>query len=700
MVVTAGKNLIDFAKEFQSDPVLPDRSKGHPRVFGTKSDIDVLKGRIHGPLKRDWLEVQAQAVEQGGREPEGVANALCGKVLSYLVTEEEFYLDLIREHIRRVLMLSKTGTEAPIPEKMELTAWGGDPYEPGQGRTLVSGHSLMALAFAYDFLFSHLTSEEIDFLRRQLAYNCRLLYEYYTKEPRVWRYAQNHPYTPMAGVAVAAYALYGEEPEAEEWLRLSEAFLQRTLQCVGTDGWYYEGWDYWRGCVTTLAVYAEAHYQMTGRKNVLSSPILRNIPTYARHMLLPGGHEYFDFGDCHSMYIPWHQTYRLDIREDPEYYYKVATWREKQTLLGGKLEYETEPKGVVPVPVHLVELIAARFEDSQAQELAEYVGMRGQKGRGASWSLLWRDPDLQPTSTRDLPNGHYFDDHEVATWRSTWDARGTAVAVKCGPPIGHRNAVNMREIPDLDIGAGHAHPDAGSFILFSHGQWLCTDTGYCLPSVSANHNTLLINGRGQESAGGYDGFRSIPYDQLNKVRLTRTDIQREFLFAEADMTHAYPPDLEMDRILRRFLVMENCMLVWDILESEYPHDFAWLLNTDTVYDQVNGLWETRNGDVALQAHFLHPAPADMEVEVQQVVVIPHAHFPPTASGPAHQRGHHLIARQRGSHCQYATCLTWGWRYAGVPKVEGSLNGDHLEVNLEWKDRRMSLKLYETGVEVS
>jgi hypothetical protein len=627
--------------------------------------IGALRDRARGPLQGEWLAVQADTVSRPQLEPA----ALC-----FLISEDDFYLGLARERIRRLA---------------EEESWAGSPYDPGQNRDLKMGRSLVSLSIAYDLLHSCLAPEERDAVRKQLAHNCRLTHSHYIGHEGDWEYAQNHPYLPMVGMALAGYSLFGEEEDAEDWVKLAETFMERTFRCNGADGWYYEGWGYWRWAVPFLALYAEAHYQMTGQMDALSQPLIRNLSTYVRYMVLPGGQEAFDFADTHPMYIP--EFERLNRRAYETEWVGVP-WRQIVPLSGGRDGLIEDPK--VFCPVETVDLVAARFRDAQAQQLADYLRLRGHGGPNIHRSLLWRDPDLSSGDTDGLPRGHYFDDHEVAIWRSGWDEKAMAVAIKCGPPAGHANADRLEEYPDFRMQAWHAHPDAGSFILWSHGQFLCTDTGYTHPKRTVDHNCLLINGRGQEEA--YAAFSGVPYSRLNGILLSRVDVQEGHLYAVADMSAAYPPELEMDRIERRFLATEGLIVVWDLLESTYPHDYTWLLHTDTDYREVDGAYRTRKGDVELGVRFLHPT--DLSVDVQKTVVITHQHMP-RGSGPPHERGCHLEARQRGARCEYVACLAWGWAHEAPAEVTSETQDGRLSVYWKSASRSITLILSDAGAAV-
>jgi len=675
-----GLTLSEAVKIFEPTPLISDKIKGHPRLFLQQDEIASLQQRAQGAFQNDWLRIKNQTISD---------SLLQSASLCYLITNDDVYLNIARKKIQ---------------ELMSVKAWAGDPYDPDQNRDVYLGEKMHALVFAYDMLFFHLSTDEREAIRNQLAYNCRLTYNYYVTAKREWDYQQNHPYLPMTAMALVGYALYDEEPDAKEWTRLSECFLQRTLKCNGADGWYSSGWGYAKA-VGQLATYAEAHYQMTGSKDALLAPVLRQMPTYLRHMLLPGGRNFFDFADCQSTYSQkWERE--APRAYDPFYFFKTPTWREK-------LDSGHPPSFRF---MHICDLVAARFQDAKAQEVAEYG--RKQSISRSYWSLLWKDPNINPASVNSLPTGYYFDDHEVAIWRSGWDDNATAVAIKCGPPLGHRNLQSLKEIPDLYLRAWHKHPDAGSFILFSKAEFLCTDTGYLHPKRSVDHNTILINGRGQEANAGHEAFLGVPYERLNNIRLNKVDIQEKYMFVEADMTAAYPPVLEMDQILRRFLVTDNCMVIWDILKAPYPHDYAWLLHTDTDYatdftgvvnennipidyrtrpGNLPGGYRTWKGNAGLQVNFLYPD--DLEVDIERTVVITHIHSNQRFEGPPAARGHHLAARQHGSNCQYVTCLTWGGVNDSAPKVNGKVEKGKVTVLCEREGQTITLEMQDSGGKV-
>jgi hypothetical protein len=116
---------------------------------------------------------------------------------------------------------------------------------------------------------------------------------------------------------------------------------------------------------------------------------------------------------------------------------------------------------------------------------------------------------------------HYFPDHEVVYWRSGWDDNATAFAFKAGPPEGHAASRKLEFFPDWRLSSGHAHPDAGSFIIWSGGKYLTGDSGYAGVPMTEHHNTVVFDGIGQAKEGkGHDAFAEASYERLNQIKIS------------------------------------------------------------------------------------------------------------------------------------------------------------------------------------
>ncbi|MCX7916750.1 MAG: heparinase II/III-family protein [bacterium] len=76
---------------------------------------------------------------------------------------------------------------------------------------------------------------------------------------------------------------------------------------------------------------------------------------------------------------------------------------------------------------------------------------------------------------------------------------------KCGPLGGYslnkfRNENNFKY-----VNVAHDDLDANSFIIYTKGKFVATTDGYSRSKKSANHNTILVDGKGQIPPGRREG---------------------------------------------------------------------------------------------------------------------------------------------------------------------------------------------------
>src|SRR5216683_5115755 len=367
---------------------------------------------------------------------------------------------------------------------------------------------------------------ERDRYRSKIARQGHLLYEFFAPRPgRSWAYSQNHTFIPMAGLGVAAYAVYGEVPEAKQWAALARAIYSKVLETYSKDGYYYEGFEYWIFSTPWIIHYLDAQKHATG-EDLFDQPGLRKTHLYAAHSLTPGGQMMFDFGDAFAGPIT-----RAKSGEDYE---------------------RSHPGGHFESNYNVLYDLAARYSDSEIQGVADWMRSMGHTGQEEWWTLAWRNPKLKSTPIEKMEPWHRFEDHDVVFWRSGWDANATAIAFKCGPPEGHSATDLIATMPDWHTEQGHVHPDVNSFILWAHGQYLTGDSEYAGVPLTIEHNTLLVDGHGQGHEGkGHDAWAGFPYEQMNKARITLAQLTSDGFELEGEGAAVYDSSLGLKRYLRR-----------------------------------------------------------------------------------------------------------------------------------------------------
>lgn len=521
----------------------------HPRVYVTDKELAELRERARTSHRELWQRaishVRALAANpppppaEQRRQQNDVGIAIAEAAFVYKIEGDKKYLDAARRY---------------MDAAVSYDIWGYATNKPNVD--LAAGHLLYGLAFGYDLLYHDLNEKDRARYRDKLIKQARLMADYFKpKSGRTFAYSQNHTFIPIAGLGIAAYALYDETPEAPDWASLSRAIYDRVLATYSQDGYYYEGFEYWIFSTPWLVHYLDAHAHATG-EDLYDRPGFRLMHQYVAHSMLPGGNYIFDFGD---------------VFEGP------------LTRAGKGEEYpRTHPQGHFNTNYNLLYRLAQRFQSGEAQGVAAWLKSLDQVNAEDFWSLIWFDANLKPVPIERQPAWHYFPDHDVFYWRSDWSKEATAFAFKCGPPEGHHTEALLQLFPDWRLSSGHAHPDANSFIIFVRGEYLTGDTGYAGVPMTEHHNTLLINGKGQAKEGdGHDAFAGVPYDLLNRIRISEVKVEHDQVIVRGDATAAYGPELGLKKFVREFVYRSfGGFTVSDDVETSKPSTLTFLLHAD------------------------------------------------------------------------------------------------------------------------
>jgi hypothetical protein len=547
----------------------PELMGVHPRVYLTDKELSEARERARTSHRELWQQaisrVRALAAEpppppaEGRRQQNDVAIAIAEAAFIYKIEGDKKYLDAARKY---------------MDAAVGYDTWGYATNKPNVD--LAAGHLLYGLGWGYDLLYHDLTESERARYREKLIKQARLVADYFKPAPgRTFAYSQNHTFIPIAGLAVAAYALYDETPEAPAWAALSRAFYDRVLETYSQDGYYYEGFEYWIFSTPWLVHYLDAHAHATG-EDLYDRPGFRQMHEYVAHSMLPSGNYVFDFGDIFEGAL---------------------------TRAGKGDDYNrTHPQGRFHTNYNLLYRMAQRFQSGEAQGVAAWLKGFDQVNAEDFWSLVWYDAKLKPVPIERQATSHHFADHDVFYWRSDWSKSATAFAFKCGPPEGHHTDAMLRQFPDWRLSSGHAHPDANSFIIFARGKYLTGDTGYAGVPMTEHHNTLLVNGKGQAKEGdGHDAFVRVPYERLNRIRISEVKMDRDQITVRGDATEAYEPELGVRKFVREFSFRPGSgFQLRDDIETATPAILTLVLHADDEIEDVQGKqFRIRAGGVSL-----------------------------------------------------------------------------------------------------
>lgn len=556
----------------------------HPRVYLTQTEIDALKEKVktQPELWRNAISrVRALNVEppappaEERRVQNEVGLGIAEAALLYKITGERKYLD---------------GAKKYMDAAVSYDVWGYSYNKPNVD--LAAGHLLYGMGWAYDLLYNDLTDAERAKYREKLIKQARLLYDFFKpKNGKTYAYSQNHTFIPISGLAVTAYALYDETPEAKDWASASRAIFDRVLATYTEDGYFYESMEYWIFSTPWLVHYMDAHLASTGENLYETTPGFRLAHKYVAHITLPGGEFNFDYGDIYAGPV-------TRSRKGDDY---------SRERINGKFRTN----------YNILYNLANRYNDGEAQGVADWLKSKGQVNAEEIWTFIWFNSNIKTVPIEQQPKWHYFKDHEVVFWRDSWNDKATAFSFKAGPPEGHSTAQKAKDFPDWRLSSGHAHPDAGSFIIWSNGKYLTGDSGYAGVPLTEHHNTLVFDGAGQNKEGkGHDVFAGVSYDRLNQIRLTDVKTGAKKVSIIADLTSAYEPEVGVKKFVRRFdFTAPNSFTITDDVETNEPKIITSYLHADnSIVAKSKNIFEFEPTGTTLSAEILSPEAFDAKVE--------------------------------------------------------------------------------------
>jgi hypothetical protein len=656
--------------ELLSRPVAlrPELKGQHPRIFFTSQSLETLRRRAKTTDREMWqaslknlralkedppppgspmLNRSGVEQEEGDLSQYDIAYALSAVTFAYAIERDPKYLDASKRWLLTII---------------KYDPWGYTFRTPNVD--LPPAHFLYSVAFAYDTLYNDLSPDERTAVRAKLVRQARFMYDFFKYKPKKkYSFSQNHTFIPMTGLGIAAFALLDEEPEAENWAKLSRAVFDRVLDTFDTDGYYYEGFHYCVFSVHWIVRYLDALEHSTGEDLYpRMQSKFQPLKFYIAHEVLPNGRDIFDFGDAGKGATDRNSAKREALNSGYEVLYRLA----------------------------------GKYRDVQAQGIADWL-RRDLKTKTweTGWALYSHDPGVASAPMTTVPASYYFLDADTIFWRTDWSASATAVAFRCGPPEGHHVTDLLARVPEWRLNTGHAHPDANSFIIFSNGRYLTGDTGYTGVKMTKDHNTVLIDGKGQENDGRHEMFANVPYERLNRIRISKQWASSNFLFARGDATAAYFGDLGLKQVTRDFLFVSPAyFVVWDNVSASEPRAFSWLLNGDRELEEINPQqFIARNGEAGLLVSRLVPATA--QSEVRPLVVTSQGRPGEVENGTREQRGLQLVEKtgsQFGAEFLHVLQLTKGVD-AGA---KATVFDNGRSAKLEWADGAVETVLLRGG----
>lgn len=400
-----------------------------------------------------------------------------------------------------------------------------------------SGETLFLLSVGYDWLFSHLNTDDEQRIRKRLWEIADICWNHlgYERED----YAQAHYLG--CGMGLLAFSLLFQErhPRTREWSHHLAGVCKHVLTVLPQDGFFPHGINLWIYEFGFLLRWLELLRSAGGPDLWPDTTALGNASLFRAAATSPDGMCGVTFGD-------------------PQFRVGGDCW------------------------CHY--LIAARTGAGEARWLGDFlrdlpvsgVDFRNAPARRRVYEYLWFPRHVEPAP---LEDGTFaFRDGTQAFVKSA----ESLFTFRSGPPLGkHRYDAGILG------GYGHSDPCNGSFLLHHNGTLLLAGPGPVYRRDTSLQNVITINGQGQigDSAVWMPDFLP-PAFHAPKAD-TRTS--GGSFAATVDLACAYFPHLGVQSLRRSILVKPGCFILGaDVVKLAHKSSIEWNLHTCGEFRQIGG----------------------------------------------------------------------------------------------------------------
>ena len=450
-------------------------------------------------------------------------------------------------------------------------------YEGPDGHGSFGGCWLFALGTAFDWLYHDLDQATLDETADYIHRRGRECFESLTSHKGIecgWDTC-NHLPNYVYDLAASGMAIYGHRPDMGPQLRFVLAKTRQMIHALGPDGVSQEGICYGGFYTEFFVRTVDLVNQLLANDLFAASDWLANTWAFHQYSMLPR--------NCWTRH-----SHLMGFGDGVRYH-----WHGPDSFLFR---------------------MAAYHQNTHAQWLAHELFKEGfTGGEGHYLNPIWCDPELDSALPTSLPTFRHFEDQGMVFMRTNWDGDESLLGFRCGPFSGHFAMKNY----NTDIGGGHMHPDAGSFQLFAHGDWLISHALYTRKQT-AHRNTILVNGIGQTGENS-DWFEGLELRRERRgPRITHAASHETYDVVTADLTDAYEHAAKATHLIRHVVYLKpDLWIIIDDLAAKEPSTFEALFHSDHTFQQINDRQFAACGETgALQLTCLHPAATTIDCETQ------------------------------------------------------------------------------------
>lgn len=424
-------------------------------------------------------------------------------------------------------------------EAMKIDRWGNN-------KDLEISHLLFALAIVYDWHKDHFDNTFRRQLKQFIYNHAKYQYEYAVEHETQWwpvSYWSNHCWINYTSILASGMALSDDYEEALEWVVFAKEKMEKVIDLQSSDGSNHEGLNYsvygniWLvRALTLLQVFDENIFQR--------SEYLRN---------------YYNFFKAFS--VNNKLTTFFDVGDSPQYLW----YNPCEIFLKLYQEYNLE----VYNELYLYYLM--KYKDKRPDLFTTVYGMP--KKRKTNYTITSKSPYYSEDIGIFIDK--YFEKNRVKE----------SFLFKSGVPGGKTAHTLSNQNPAYHLNRGHTHPDQNHFLIWNKYGFLISDTGYTNKKLTINHNSLVINEKGQLG----EGTKWLKSPDYNNKKFSKdagfskkaTYKSNDITIVSADASEFYPDKLGLEQFIRTIIWIKTFgFIVFDEIKTQKPEQLKLSFHSD------------------------------------------------------------------------------------------------------------------------
>ncbi len=516
-------------------------TQGKSKLFPDRKVTDLGKRFVYAQarsLKNPFIDRFGNASRIVKQADRTAGDKILDLAVIYWVDRDNFTLSYLKDWCR---------------EAIKVEQWGNN-------NDLEISHLLYALSIVYDWHRDKLGFKLRQNLKEFIYAHAKYQYEYAVKTKGRWwadAYWQNHCWINYTSILASGMALSEDYPETKDWITFAGQKIENTVSLWSDEGSNHEGLNY--------SVYGNLWLV---RALTLLQGMDKDI--FNKSAYLKNWYKYFEAYSVNDHFDTFFDT-------------------------------GDSPRTLLLNPCEIFLRLYQVYGTEEYKKLYFYYLKKYDALKPGLFTVVYGLLPDEKVAGINKAGSYFSEDLGILIQKQFNKKPGAAFLFKSGVPGGKSAYFTSNQNKNYRLDRSHEHPDQNNFIIWAGGRFLISDTGYTNLKLTVDHNTLLVNDRGQLGEGKIwfqdrevNGITFSPHAGLAKESISSDEAAT---IVSADAAEFYPKDAGVKEFLRSILWIKSVgFVVFDRVNVEKPSNLKLIFHSDlNIQNTKTDEFELRQG---------------------------------------------------------------------------------------------------------